>query len=95
MLTVSTAAFAFVAAYLWVQGRSRSARPEDRAEAEPSDATGEVGYFPTSSIWPFVLASGAVLVANALVFGVWLAIFGGLVFFTGVVGYALEAQGKA
>jgi hypothetical protein len=41
------------------------------------------------------MATGVVVFANAFVFGVWLAIFGGLLFLTAVVGYAMEAQGKA
>ena len=38
------------------------------------------------------MAFGAVMTANAFVFGIWLAILGGLVFLTAVLGYAMEAE---
>ena len=95
MLALAVPGLAFVAIYLALQGRKTGLRPEDRPNADPADAAGAVGYFPSSSIWPLVMAAAAVLIANALVFGVWLAILGGFLFLTAVVGYAIEAQGKA
>ena len=95
MLALSVGALALIAVYLRRQGARTGLRPEDRPDAEPADAAGDIGYFPSSSIWPLVMATGVVVVANALVFGVWLAILGGLLFLTAVVGYAMEAQGKA
>ena len=58
----------------------------------PGAGTGDIGYFPNSSAWPFVMAFGAVMTANAFVFGIWLAILGGLVFLAAVLGYAMEAE---
>jgi hypothetical protein len=95
MLLLSAPALALIAGYLHLQGRRAGPRPEDRPDADARAGAGEVGYFPSSSIWPFVMAAGAVTAANALVFGVWLAILGGLLFVTAVVGYAMEAQAKA
>jgi hypothetical protein len=95
MLALSVAALAFIAVYLWIQSRRTGTRPEDRLDGGTKGATGDIGYFPSSSFWPFVMATGVVVFANAFVFGVWLAIFGGLLFLTAVVGYAMEAQGKA
>lgn len=95
MLGVSVPAFAFVAAWLWFQHRRIEPRPEDRGDAEPSDGAGEVGYFPSSSAWPFVLAAGAVVVANGLVFGPPIAVVGLLLMLAGVFGYAREADTKA
>ncbi|HEX3623156.1 MAG TPA: cytochrome c oxidase subunit 4 [Acidimicrobiales bacterium] len=95
MLGVSVPAFAFVAAWLWFQHRRIEPRPEDRGDAEPSDGAGEVGYFPSSSAWPIVLAAGAVVVANGLVFGPPIAVVGLLLMLAGVFGYAREADTKA
>ena len=95
MLAASVPAFAFVAAWLWFQSRGKGPRPEDDGQAKPSDAAGDVGYFPSSSAWPFVLAAGAVVVANGLVFGPPIAVVGALLMAAGVVGYAREADEKA
>lgn len=95
MLALAVGSLAFIAVYLRIESRRTGLRAEDRPDADPADAAGEVGYFPSSSIWPFVMATAAVVIANAFVFGVWLAILGGFLFVTAVVGYAMEAQGKA
>jgi len=93
MLTLPIGALALIAVYLNLLGRRTGGpRPEDLADADVAAGAGDVGYFPSSSIWPFVMALGAVVTANAFVFGIWLAIFGGLLFLTAVVGYAREAQ---
>jgi hypothetical protein len=92
MLALAVGALAFIAVYLRIQSLHTGLRPEDVPDAEPAAGTGDIGYFPSSSIWPFVMAMGAVVTANAFVFGIWLAIFGGLLFLTAVVGYAMEAQ---
>jgi hypothetical protein len=94
MLALSVGALALIAVYLHIQSRRVGIQPEDRPDAQSIDATGDIGYFPSSSIWPFVMAIGVTVVANAFVFGVWLAILGGLLFLTAVVGYAMEAQAK-
>ena len=83
---------ALIAVYLRIQAQRIGLRPADRPDADPADAAGEVGYFPTSSIWPLVMAIGAVVLANAFVFGVWLAIVGGVLFLIAVVGYATQAR---
>ncbi len=95
MLAVSVPAFAFVSAWLWLQHRRVGARPEDLRDADPADGTGDVGYFPSSSAWPFVLAAGAVVVADGLVFGAPIAVIGLLLMLAGVFGFAREADMKA
>ena len=92
MLALPIGSLALIAVYLRIQGQRIGLRPADRPDADPADAAGEIGYFPNSSIWPLVMAIGATVVANAFVFGVWLAILGGLLFLTAVVGYAREAR---
>jgi hypothetical protein len=95
MLAVSVPAFAFVAVWLWFQHRHVGPRPEDRGDAMPAEGAGDVGYFPSSSAWPLVLAAGAVVVANGLVFGPPIAIVGLLLMLAGVFGFAREADTKA
>ena len=54
----------------------------------------EIGYFPSSSIWPLVLGLGAVALANSLIFGLGLAALGLGLIVTAAVGYAAEANSK-
>ena len=94
MLAASVPAFAFIGIWLWFQNRHHGPRPEDRPDASPSDGAGDVGYYPSSSAWPFVLGAGAVIVANGMVFGPPVAALGVLVMVAGIVGYAREADSK-
>ena len=95
MLAASVAAFAFVGLWLWFQAGKHGPRPEDDKEARPSDAVEDLGYFPASSAWPFVLSAGAVVLANGLVFGPPIAVIGLILMVAGVFGYAREADQKA
>ena len=94
MLAASVPAFAFIGLWLWFENRHNGPRPEDRPDARPADATGDVGYYPSSSAWPFVLAAGVVVLANGMVFGPPIAALGVLLMIAGTVGYAREANSK-
>lgn len=93
MLAASVPAFAMVALWLAFQARKHGPRPEDDGEA-PITAADDLGYFPSSSTWPFVLSAGAVVLANGLVFGPPIAVIGVLLMVAGVFGYAREADTK-
>lgn len=54
----------------WVISRRIDPRPEDRADGEISDVSGEVGFFSPGSYWPLGLALTAVLSGVGVVF--WL-----------------------
>jgi hypothetical protein len=95
MLALAVLGVLMVAAWLFLWSRRTGPRPEDRPEASPSEAADDVGYFPSSSIWPFVIGCGAVVMAVALVFGVWLGLTGALIALVGIIGYACEASSKA
>lgn len=95
MLGASVPAFAMVGLWLWFQQRHHDPRPEDRGDASPADAAEDLGYFPASSTWPFVLSAGAVVLANGLVFGPPIAVVGILLMVAGVFGYIREADQKA
>ena len=95
MLAASVPAFALVGLWLWFQARMHPPRPEDDADAGPGDGDEDLGYFPSSSAWPFVLSAGVVVLANGLVFGPPIAVLGVLLMIAGVFGYAREADSKA
>ncbi|MDQ3898607.1 MAG: cytochrome c oxidase subunit 4 [Actinomycetota bacterium] len=95
MLAASVPAFAFVGLWLWFQARKHRSRPEDDGEAGPGDGAEDLGYFPASSAWPFVLSAGAVVFANGLVFGPPLAVLGLLLMVAGTFGYVRESDTKA
>ena len=94
MLALSVLAFLMVGGYLLVQSRRHGIRPEDRGDATIEEGDEEIGYFPSSSIWPLVLGLGAVALANSLVFGLGLAALGVGLIVTAAVGYAAEANAK-
>lgn len=92
MLGLGVVAVLMIGGWLLVQSRKVGMRPEDRGDARPEDGAGDLGYFPSLSIWPLVIAAGAVVVANGLVFGVWLGLAGGVLLLVGLIGYAVEAS---
>lgn len=95
VLAASVLAFAFIGGWLWFQFRGRPPRPEDRGDATPGE-TGdeELGFFPSASLWPFVLGGGAAVAGIGLVFGPPVFAVGALVMAAAVVGYAVEANNK-
>ena len=95
MLGASVPAFALIGLWLLFQSRKAPPRPEDDGEASHTDAVEDLGYFPSSSAWPFVLSAGAVVLANGLVFGPPIAVIGLILMVAGVFGYAREADTKA
>ncbi|HVF14398.1 MAG TPA: cytochrome c oxidase subunit 4 [Acidimicrobiales bacterium] len=94
MLGLSSAAFLMVAAYLLVVGRRAGMRASDRSDADPGDDAGATEYFPSSSVWPFVAATGAVVLGLGLVFGAGVGSLGVLLLGTAIAGYASEANAK-
>jgi hypothetical protein len=95
MLAFAVGAWALVWAYLVRQRRDFGLRPEDVSEITSPPAPADVGYFPSSSAWPFGMGVGAVVAFNGLVFGSWLILAGGALFLFSVVGMAVESQTKA
>jgi hypothetical protein len=93
-LLLCMVALVLIAGYLFVIGRRLGPRPSDRGDAVPAEGAGTVGYFPSSSLWPFLVGAGAVVLANGLVFGLPVALAGAALLVSALVGYALEAQHK-
>ena len=95
MLGASVPAFAFVGLWLLFQTRGKGPRAEDDGDASPADAADDLGYFPSSSAWPFVLSAGVVVLANGMVFGPTIAVVGLILMVAGVFGYSRESDQKA
>ena len=71
--------------YFWLISRRIDDRPEDRADGEISDVSGEVGFFSPGSYWPFGLAAFATLAGFGVVYWLpWLMVAG----FIGILGTA-------
>jgi hypothetical protein len=67
--------------------------PEDRPDARPEDAAGEVvGSFPAESAWPIALAGASVLVLGGLVYGPALLVLGVVGFAVCIVGLMRESR---
>ncbi len=68
---------AFIVGYylLFTAGRLE-ARPEDRADAEISEGSGEMGFFSPHSYWPIFTAGAFTLTTLGLVFGPFLLLIG-------------------
>ena len=62
--------------YLLFTARRMEARPEDRADAEISEGSGEVGFFPPHSWWPIALAGSFAITTVGLVIGPFLVAIG-------------------
>lgn len=76
--------------YWW--SRRVGLRAEDNDHAELNDGAGVVGYFPSSSIWPFILGVGSSLVAISLVFGFWTALPGFFMVIAAALGVVSESR---
>jgi hypothetical protein len=63
--------------YFWFVSHRIDPRPEDRLDAEISDAAGEVGFFSPGSYWPFGVALGAITAAvGVAAWQPWILILG-------------------
>ena len=76
--------------YLLFTARRMEARPEDRPDAEISEGSGEVGFFPPHSWWPIAMAAGFAITMVGTVIGPFLALMGGLLLAVSTVGLLFE-----
>ncbi len=76
--------------YLLFTARRIGARPEDRADAEMSEGSGEVGFFAPHSWWPIVTAGSFALTTLGLVFGLFLFLIGVLFIVITASGFLFE-----
>jgi hypothetical protein len=97
MLLFGFAAYGMLAGYLFLiyLKRHRIPRPEDRFDATYADGEGEVGYFPSASIWPAGMGLGAIFGVIGLIYGLWYLIVGVILFFGAVAGWMTESDFEA
>lgn len=84
--------FAFMLV-VWLR-RKRTPRPEDRMDAEVEDGAGEIAFFPSNSIWPVAMGSGAIALAIGAAFGKWFWAIGGVLMIGALIGFAVEAESR-
>jgi hypothetical protein len=92
LFTAFLAAFVFLGVYAWRIVVRFGQPPEDRPDATQAEGAGEIGDFPSRSVWPLAIAGGATLLALGLAFNVWIALPGLLLLLTAVLGFALETR---
>ena len=68
-LLMTFALCAMLAVYLSIQSNKLDARPEDRKDGEIIEGAGEMGFFPSRSIWPFWAALTVTVMLLGPVFG--------------------------
>ena len=76
--------------YLLFTARRMEARPEDRPDAEISEGSGEVGFFPPHSWWPIAMAAGFTVTCIGLIIGPFLVLIGALILVITVLGFQFE-----
>lgn len=89
-LVVAFAMAALVSFFCAVQYHRRGLRPQDRKDAEVTDAAGPLEFFPPHSSWPIVTGLGFTLTAVGVVFGLWLFLIGFGVLAAGVLGLVFQ-----
>lgn len=83
---------AFVGFYLGVENKpfKRELLPEDRLDAEISDADAELGFFSPWSWWPLLLAVFVGIVLIGVSVGWWLVFFAFPLVLVGIIGWMFE-----
>ncbi|MEX2288895.1 MAG: cytochrome c oxidase subunit 4 [Mycobacteriales bacterium] len=76
--------------YLLFTARRMEARPEDRPDAEISEGSGEIGFFPPHSWWPIAMAGAFTVTCLGLIMGPFLVMIGGLFLVITVLGFLFE-----
>jgi uncharacterized membrane protein YgcG len=75
-LAVACLMASLIAFFCYTNHRRRGLRPQDRGEAQVSDGTGPLEFFPPRSPWPVVTALAVILMALGVVYGLWLFLIG-------------------
>ncbi len=80
-----------IGTYFRFVSRRLEMRPEDNADAEVSDGSGDVGFFSPGSYWPITVAGAAALVGLSLAFFyVWALVIAGVLLIMAVGGLVFE-----
>jgi len=92
MLFMTSGLGALPGAYLVWKARNHPPRLEDRTDATIAEGAGRIGSFPESSVWPLALAAGLSLVGLGFVFGIWMALPGGVLVLVAIIGAIQEGR---
>ena len=76
--------------YILFTGRRLPVRPEDDAEAEIHEGTGEVGFFSPHSWWPLWVGLAAAVTAVGFAVGWWLLLIGVMLVVFTSIGFVFE-----
>jgi Cytochrome c oxidase subunit IV len=76
--------------YLLFTGRRLPERPEDNADGDIAEGTGELGFFSPHSWWPLYVGLACALAAFGVAIGWWLFLIGLLAIFLTVIGFVFE-----
>ena len=89
-LAIAVALAFLIGFYVLFTGRRLPPRPEDNAEGEIYQSTGELGFFSPHSWWPLFLALAAGVAALGVAIGWWLFLIGMLMVLLATVGFVFE-----
>ena len=89
-LSLAVALGFLVGFYLFITGRRTGVRPEDRPNADISEAAGEYGFFSPHSWWPLFTAGAVAIVGFGVALAWWLAIVGLMCVVITSLGFVLE-----
>ena len=90
LLAFSIGLAVMVGYYLLFTARRMEARPEDRPDAEISEGSGEVGFFPPHSWWPIAMAGAFTVTSLGLIIGPFLGMIGALFLVIALLGFLFE-----
>lgn len=91
ILLLFTGAFAFLIAFFILHTARRVfPRPEDREDADISEANADYGFYSPHSWWPLPIAAAAALTVFGLVFAAWIVVAGAAFLIMSVVGFVFE-----
>jgi hypothetical protein len=76
--------------YLLFTARRMEARPEDRPDAEISEGSGEIGFFPPHSWWPIFMAAAFTVTCLGLIIGPFLGMIGAAMLVVAALGFLFE-----
>lgn len=79
-------------AYYFWWSRHMMPQPDDDPEAEVAEGSGAVEAFPGSSIWPFILGTGATFTVLTFVFGLWMAPIAAALILSAAIGGTVESR---
>lgn len=91
VLALTAGLAAIVGFYMLYTGRRLTGpRPEDRKDAEISEAAGELGFFSPHSWWPLAVGVAAATSVLGLIFAWWLFLLGAVMLVLTAIGFVME-----